>query len=173
MRKTKPSAVLTTFLLCFLFWLLLTRSFRWEELAAGGVVSLAAALFSARFFVHNKAFRFFHPRRLLAGLFYWVCVFPVELVKSNLHMAKLVLTGCRKIRPGIVRIPVGLKNAYAQAALANSITLTPGTITMEIAEQEGRIWYYVHWIEADCDGEEAAERIKGRMEKWIGRFWER
>ena len=146
MRKTKPSAVLTTFILCFLFWLLLTRSLRWEELAAGGVVSLAAALFSARFFVHHNAFRFFHPRRLAAGLFYWVCVFPCELIKSNLHMAKLVLRGCKNVRPGIVKIPVGLKNEYAQAALANCITLTPGTITMEIAEQEGQTWYYVHWI---------------------------
>ena len=42
----------------------------------------------------------------------------------------------------------------------------------EIAEEEGQTWYYVHWIEAASDGEEAGEAIKGRMEKWIRRFWQ-
>ena len=115
---------------------------------------------------------FANPAKLFTGLFYWVFVFPGELIKANCHMAKLVLGGCRKVDPGIVKIPVDLKSDYGKAALANSITLTPGTITMEIAEEEGQTWYYVHWIEAASDGEEAGEAIKGRMEKWIRRFWQ-
>ena len=99
-------------------------------------------------------------------------MFPGELIKAHCHMAKRVLGGCRKVDPGIVKIPVDLKSDYGKAALANSITLTPGTITMEIAEEEGQTWYYVHWIEAASDGEEAGEAIKGRMEKWIRRFWQ-
>ncbi len=171
MRKTKAPAVIAAFVVCFAFWLLLTWSFSIQELIAGAVVSLAAALFSARFFIHEKAFWFCNPAKLFTGLFYWVCVFPGELIRANLHMAKLVLSGCKNLKPGIVKIPVDLKSDYGQAALANSITLTPGTITMEIAEEEGQTNYYVHWIEAASDGEEAGEAIKGRMEKWIRRFW--
>ena len=61
MRKTKAPAVIATFLVCFAFWLLLTMSFSLQELIAGAVVSLAAALFSARFFIHEKAFWFANP----------------------------------------------------------------------------------------------------------------
>ncbi len=173
MRKTKASSVIAAFVVCFAFWLLLTWSFSVQELIAGAVVSLAAALFSARFFIHEKAFWFCNPAKLFTGLFYWVCVFPGELIRANVHMAKLVLSGCKNLKPGIVKIPVDLKSDYGQAALANSITLTPGTITMEIAEEEGQTNYYVHWIEAETDGAEAGEAIKGRMEKWIRRFWEK
>lgn len=173
MRKTKASSVIAAFVVCFAFWLLLTWSFSIQELIAGAVVSLAAALFSARFFIHEKAFWFCNPAKLFTGLFYWVCVFPGELIRANGHMAKLVLSGCKNLKPGIVKIPVDLKSDYGQAALANSITLTPGTITMEIAEEEGQTNYYVHWIEAETDGAEAGEAIKGRMEKWIRRFWEK
>ena len=171
MRKTKATAVIATFVVCFAFWLLLTWSVDVQELIAGAAVSLAAALFSARFYIHENAFWFLNPAKFFTGLFYWVCVFPGELIKANLHMAKLVLGGCKNLKPGIVKIPVNLQSDYGRAALANSITLTPGTITMEITEEADQTWYYVHWVEAESDGEEAGEAIKGRMEKWIRRFW--
>lgn len=169
MRKTTFPAVLTTCLVCYAFWLLLTWSFRPQELIVGAVVSLAAALFSARFLIHEKAFWFFNPAKFFVALFYWICVFPVELVKANCAMVGYVFG--RKINPGIVKVPVALESDYGKAALANSITLTPGTITMEIAEEAGQTYYYVHWIDALCDGAEAGEAIKGTLEKWIGRFW--
>ena len=171
MRKTKFPAVVATLVVCFGFWLLLTWSVDMQNLIAGAAVSVLVALFSARFFIHESAFWLANPLKLFAGLFYWGCVFPLELVKANVRMAVLVLGGCKDIRPGIVKIPVSLKSEYGQTALANSITLTPGTITMEVAEQAGQTYFYVHWIEAKKQGDEAAEAIKGRMEKWIGRIW--
>ena len=172
MQKTKFPAVVATFVVSFAFWVLLTWSFTAQELIVGAVVSLAVALFSARFFIHEKAFWLCNPAKFFNGLFYWVCIFPVELVKANVDMAKRCFGGCKKINPGIVKVPVDLKSDYGQAALANSITLTPGTITMEIAEEGEQTYYYVHWINAESDGAEAGEAIKGRMEKWIRRFWQ-
>ena len=172
LRKTTFPAVLSTFLVCFAFWLLLTFKVSTQELIAGAVVSLLAALFAGRFFVHEKAGWFFNPVKLFIGLFYWIFVFPIELIKANCSMAGMVLGGCKKVNPGIVKIPVDLKSDYGRAALANSITLTPGTITMEIAEEGEQTYYYVHWINAESDGAEAGEAIKGRMEKWIRRFWQ-
>ena len=172
MRKTTFPAVLATFVVCFLFWLLLDFSFKPEELIAGAVVSLAVALFSARFFIHEKAGWLFNPLRLLKLLGFWCVTFPVELWKANVDMAKRCFTGCTNINPGIVKVPVDLKSDYGQAALANAITLTPGTMTLDIAEQEGQTYYYIHWIDVTATGEEAGEAIKGKLEKGLKGVWE-
>lgn len=172
MRKTTFPAVLATFVVCFLFWLLLDFSFKPEELIAGAVVSLAVALFSARFFIHEKAGWLFNPLRFLKLLGFWCVTFPVELWKANVDMAKRCFTGCTNINPGIVKVPVDLKSDYGQAALANAITLTPGTMTLDIAEQEGQTYYYIHWIDVTATGEEAGEAIKGKLEKGLKGVWE-
>ena len=93
-------------------------------------------------------------------------------MKANVDMARRCFTGCTDINPGIVKVPVGLKSDYGQAALSNSITLTPGTITMDVAEQEGQTYYYIHWIDVTASGEEAGEAIKGRLEKGLKGVWE-
>ena len=172
MQKTRFPAVISTFIVCFAFWVLLTWSFAVQELAAGAVVSLAVALFSSRFFVHEKALWFFNPVKLVNLLVYVLFIFPVELVKANWDVAKRCLGGCKKVNPGIVKVPVDLTSDYGQAMLANSITLTPGTITMDIAEEEGQTYYYIHWIDvATADAKEAGDAIKGTLEKGVGRIF--
>lgn len=173
MQKTTVPAVISTFIVSYAFWILLSWSFSTQELAVGAVVSLAVALFSARFFIHEKAFWLFNPLRFFTAIFYWLGVFMVELVKANVDVAKRCFGGCKNVNPGIVKVPVNLKSDYAQAALANSITLTPGTITLDISEEEGQTYYYIHWIDVTMPGgEEAGEAIKGTLEKWVGRIWQ-
>ena len=172
MQKTRFPAVISTFIVCFAFWVLLTWSFEVQELAAGAVVSLAVALFSSRFFVHEKAFWFFNPVKLVNLLVYVLFIFPVELIKANWDVAKRCLGGCKNVNPGIVKVPVDLSSDYGQAMLANSITLTPGTITMDIAEEEGQTYYYIHWIDvATAEPKEAGDAIKGTLEKGVGRIF--
>lgn len=172
MQKTKFPAVLSTFLVCMAFWVLLTWSFTVQELAAGAVVSLAVALFSARFFIHDKAFHFLNPAKLGGLLYYVFVVFPVELVKANVDMAKRCYGGCKNVNPGIVKVPVDLESEYGQSMLANSITLTPGTITLDIAEEDGKTYYYIHWIDVTApSGEEAGDAIKGALEKGVRRVF--
>lgn len=172
MRKTTLPAVIVTFVLCYAFWILLTWSFAGQELIMGAVVSLAVALFSAMFFIHEKPARLLNPRRL-GSLIVYVFVFLGELIKANVDMARRCFGGCRKVNPGVIKVPVDLDGDYAEAMLANSITLTPGTITLDIAQQGEQTYYYIHWIDVtETDGEKAGEIIKGRMEKWIRRIWE-
>ena len=173
MQKTSFPAVLATSIVSYAFWILLTWSFSSQELIVGAVVSLIVALFSARFFIHEKAFWFFNPLKILTAQFFWLGVFMVELFKANWDMAKRCFGGCKNVNPGIVKVPVDLKTDYAQAALANAITLTPGTITMEITEEDGQTYYYVHWIDVQKpSGKEAGDAIKGTLEKWLRRVWE-
>ena len=185
MKKTKFSAFVATTIVCYIFWLLLTGevvSFfngplvtkDIEILIAGGVVSIAVALFSARFFIHEKAFYLFNPVKFFIMLFYCIIIFMWELIKANWDVAKRALKpGKLNVNPGIVKIPTELKSEYGLSMLANSITLTPGTITMDIADDaEGQTNYYIHWIDvATQDPVEAGDGIKGTMERWIRRIW--
>ena len=171
-RKTTFGAWFATFVLCYFFWILLTGSFAWQELVAGAVVSAGVALFSARWFVHESPGRFFSGR-LFILIWYCVSIFPWELIKANCDMAKRALSPKLKINPGIIKVPVDVPTEYGKTMLANSITLTPGTITVDIDEHEGQTWYYIHWIDVvETDRTAAGEIIKGRMEKWLRRIWQ-
>lgn len=178
MPKTRFSSVLATFMVCFVFWVLITWSFAIQELIAGAVISLGVALFAARFFIHTGTMRMANPLRLLSLVWYCLVVFLAELGKANWDMAKrsfsmdTTLRGPR-IHPGIVKVPVNVHSEYGLSMLANSITLTPGTITMDIVEEDGENYFYIHWIDvAKGSPEEMGEQIKGRLEKWIRRIWE-
>lgn len=179
--KKSWAGILSTAVMCMLFWLLLTGQITElfagrasvQVLLAGAAVSLGTALFSARFFIHSKAFFLFNPVRLVKLLAYCCFTFPVELVKANVDVAKRALSPKLPVNPGIVKVPVGLESEYAQAMLADSITLTPGTITMDIAEEDGNTWYYIHWIDVrTSEHAEAGEAIKGKLEKKIRGIWE-
>jgi multicomponent Na+:H+ antiporter subunit E len=154
------------------FWVLLTWNFSSGELTAGAVVSLAAALFASRFMVHENAFHLLNPAKLFGLIYYVLVVFPVELIKANVDVAKRCFGGCKNINPGIVKVPVDVESEYGQAMLANSITLTPGTITMEVTEEDGQNYYYIHWIDVTApSGKEAGDAIKANLEKGVRRVF--
>ena len=180
MKKAKFSAIVSTAIVCYIFWLLITGQIvsiftggaSVQILVAGALVSVLTALFTARFFIHSKAFWLFNPVKFIIWVFYCLGIFMWELTKANVSMA-LYTFGFKKTKPGIVKVETDLKSEYAQSMLANSITLTPGTITMDIAEQREKTYYYIHWIDvATADMKVAGDSIKGGMEKWIRRIWE-
>lgn len=172
MRKLSIPAVISTFLVCMGFWMLLTWSVAVEELAAGAVVSLAVSLYASRFFIHESAFHLFKPAKFV-GLVAYIFTFLGELIKANCDVAKRVYSGCRNINPGIVKIPVDLKSEYGRAMLANSITLTPGTITLEAVEESGQCYFYVHWLDVTAEsGAPAGDAIKGTLEKGVKKVFD-
>ena len=120
MQKTKFPAVAATFIVCFVFWVLLDFSFKVEEIIAGAIVSLLVALFSARFFIREDAGWFFNPGRFFALIGFWCFTFVGEMIKANLNMARICFGGCKDINPGIVKIPTELKSDYGLGALSNS-----------------------------------------------------
>ena len=74
------------------------------------------------------------------------------------------------IRPGIVKIRTTLRSTTARTVLANAITLTPGTLTVEFVDGG---CLYVHWINVrTTDPEEAKERIAGPLERIVQRIFE-
>ncbi len=182
MKKTTPAAFFGTLIVCYIFWLLITGQIvsiftgnaSWQILVAGGIVSIIVSLFAARFFIHKKAFHLYNPLRFLLLLFYCIVIFGWELIKANVYMAIRAFGSTKKLKPGFVKIPTKLKSDYALAMLSNCITLTPSNITVDVAEQDGENYLYVHWIDVKekDDMEKAGDSIKGAMEPWIRRIWE-
>ena len=148
-------------------WLLLTWSLSPASLIAGALVALVAALVFGRDLPLN-------PLRLLNPLrWFWVLVYiPVfgyMVIKANIDVALRVLSPGLQLKPGIVKIRTTLKSDIARTLLANSITLTPGTMTVEIRDD----LLYIHWIEVRTEDEvEAGRLIKGPFEKLLARIFE-
>jgi multicomponent Na+:H+ antiporter subunit E len=113
-----------------------------SELIAGVALSVVAGLVTRNFLCRNKDYRMINPIRWLLIPVYIVGPFFIEVTKANLDVAYRVITG--RIRPGIIRVKSDLKTDLGIFMLANSITLTPGTITVDIDEKTHDL--YVHNI---------------------------
>lgn len=75
---------------------------------------------------------------------YYVLIFLWECLKANIDVARRVIHPDLPIRPGTVAVKVNLKSNKGLTLLANSITLTPGTTSVDIDKENGIL--YVHWI---------------------------
>jgi multicomponent Na+:H+ antiporter subunit E len=103
------------------------------------------------------------PKKVAYSALY-LAVFLGAIVKSNLDVAFRVLAPSLPINPGIVTVKTRLKSKIGRLALANSITLTPGTITVDIVDDE----LAIHWINVSAqDTEKATEEIVAGFEKYL------
>jgi multicomponent Na+:H+ antiporter subunit E len=155
------------FILSLVFWLLLTFRLTVPNLITGSVASALCSAFFARYYFHGVN-KFLQPARYFWFLVY-LAVFIVECIKANLDVAYRVLHPLMSIRPGIVKVKTSLKSEFAKTLLANSITMTPGTITVDIIDD----YFYIHWIYVRSeDPEEYTQMITGAFEKYIKKFAE-
>lgn len=114
-----------------------------QELWVGLVISLAAALMARNYFFRTRRRPLDYLRRWVRAVAYVFGPFFAELTKANLDVAYRVLTG--RMRPGIVRVKTGMKTDAATLLMANSITLTPGTLTVDIDEETNDL--FIHMID--------------------------
>ncbi len=155
----KPIGLFASLLL---FWLLLNGSLAVESVAIGVLVAGLVAVTLSANLSYLSGYRF--TPASIAATFAYVGYFLLQLVKSNLAMAGLVLTPDLPVRPAIVRVRTGLKNPIARLLLANSITLTPGTLSVEMKGE----WLYIHWVVAEATEAEAATRaIAAGFERYL------
>ena len=172
-------AILITAVVAFGFYLLLTigsgsiGAWSIEELITGGILSLIVGWIAGGIAVKRakasgkSPYRMLNPLRLLTFLVYLVGPFFLAMARANLDVAYRVITG--KIRPGIVKLSPGLSTDFGTTLLANSITLTPGTLTVDVDEESGDL--FVHWINV-TEPEPDAKRVCGTFPKWARRIAE-
>ncbi|MDY3361281.1 MAG: Na+/H+ antiporter subunit E [Clostridium celatum] len=173
----KGTAFISTFILSYLFWILfLMQDFNifklgHQELIVGAIVAIVVSCFTSSFFAPQDGFWLFKNLRII-NLIIFIPVYTCELIKANFVVAIKALSPKLNINPGIVKITTDLKSDYGLAMLSNCITLTPGTITMDIYEEEDKNAMYIHWIDVETeDTERASEIIKGRFEYFVRRLF--
>lgn len=140
---------IVTFLLSLVAYLVLTASSGeiaglWSifEVIAGIILSVIVAFTARKVLFQKKSYRMLNPVRWVIFLVYIIGPFFWAMAKANIDVAYRVITG--RINPGIVKISPGLKTDLGITLLADSITLTPGTLSVDIDEKNNDL--YIHWI---------------------------
>lgn len=162
------------FLMLLLFWVLLT----WpaevpglpylQDLGVGiAVAALVAWLLGEP--GRSASARWLEPARYVWALAYLV-VLAGYIVRANLDVAYRVLHPAMPIDPGLVQVKTRLRHPVARTVLGNSVTLTPGTLTVDL-DAQGLLT--IHWIcVRSRDPEEAARMIIGRFEGFLEKIFE-
>lgn len=144
--QAPPAAGLAPAVLVFLFgwlaWLLLAGNLDTAEVIAGAVVSLLVTLLSGRHLAVYDGIRY-TPSAVL-HLLMFLLVFLRALVHANLDVARRVLSPSLPIRPAVVEVETRLQSVLGRLLLTNAITLTPGTLSIDVIGNR----ITVHWI--DC-----------------------
>ena len=133
-------------------------------LMAAIVTAIAGDLFTRRPHTPTKAGRYI-------WFLYYMPMLAWECLKANIDVAYRVAHPAVPIRPGIVKVKTRLKSDTALTFLANSITLTPGTMTVDIDREGGFI--YIHWINVTGKDIEAyTKNIVDKFEHILERIFE-
>jgi multicomponent Na+:H+ antiporter subunit E len=157
-----PLQFINLWLTLFIIWLIANGTLASDTVIAGLVISAFIALMFAAFSQVYSVVRW-SPVVIYHYLVYFA-VFLVELVKANINVMRLVFSPRINIKPAIVEIKTELKSPIGRLALANSITLTPGTLVVDIKDDS----LFVHCIDLKTsDQAEVTEEISGRFEKLL------
>ncbi len=153
-------------LVYFILWLAMNGRVTTETVTLGILVSAALHLFSRRFLSVHPASPTSMLRLLPRVLLYLALLF-IEIVKANLQVIRLVLSPVIEVEPCLVRFRTDLRSEAARVALANSITLTPGTLTVSLEEND----LLIHALDRDMAwgvDESVFVRHLRRMEETAG-----
>lgn len=165
------------FIIALVVWLLLTWPFGsadnglaidWQVVLAGVAAAIVVSVLFHEIMPAEYKF-FFSPVRVF-WLIVYIPVFFYYILIANFDVVYRALHPKLPIKPGIVKIKTNLKTDAARVALANSITLTPGTLTVDLTD-DGTM--YVHWINIkSTDTKEATEYISKKFEYFLAKIFE-
>jgi len=161
--KLESKSRIVVFVISLIVWVLVTVSFNISSLIVGIVAAFLTALFAGEMLIITE--RKFHFNRVFYTIIY-IFKFIWEMIKANFHVAYIVIHPMLPIKPGIVKVKTKLKRDSALTMLANSITLTPGTLTVDIDVPNQIL--YIHWIDVKAtDIETSTKDIGERFEKLL------
>ncbi len=156
-------AKLATFVIMLIFWIILSGMFDAFHLTLGVICCLLVANFSGKMLFEGPRVEV-RARQIIGMLLYgpWLLW---EIVLSSLQIAYIVLHPqmLDKMDPQLIRFKTKLKSNFARVTFAQSITLTPGTITVSLQNDEMTVYALTR---------SAADSLPGEMERRIGRALE-
>lgn len=130
------------YLIFFLIWIIFNGQFTLEIAAFGIVVAGLIYWFICKFLDYDPKMDLFLIKKMFQ-IIHYVFVLVTEIIKANFAVIKMIMSSKYEIEPALVRFKTDLRTTPARILLANSITLTPGTITVALNGDE----YVVHCLD--------------------------
>lgn len=150
----------------FLSWMMFSASMRPASLIAGAVGAsvIGSITFDEFLAPHEVSLNSFLPKPLRFGWYLFYLMYAI--FRSSIALFPVVFSG--KVNPKIVHFRTRMKSDLGRSVLANSITLTPGTITIDLNDDH----LIVHWMFATtAHSRRAGEEVKGDLEARLRRVW--
>ncbi len=164
-RANRLRAFYYTFPFFMVFWIIFSGKFDSFHLTLGVISCALVAYFSGDFLVNSQS-NFKHDYKIFLRFAAYLPWLMWEIVKANIHVMYLTLhpNALELMEPHLIRFRSILESDMAKVTFANSITLTPGTITVSVSNNGD---FVVHAIDLVC-----GEALPGEMEKQIARIFE-
>ena len=165
-RRWKQIRILITCIYLLVSWLLFTGSLSLVNLAAGVIFSLGVAVLSYRIFIQEEEVWVKELLPRIDLLIIYLSILLLKVYVASFQVAYQILS--MDIRPGEIRVRTRLRSSLARTILANSITFTPGTITVDLDGE----YLYVHCFKLRSTNVLLqGEIIKGSLERWLLRIF--
>lgn len=149
-----------------IFWLLITQKFTLEYILVGIFASLLTSYLYYQDILFSK--KFLEPKRYIYACYYLLFLLK-ECALSCLRVGYFIIQPKISVKPGILRLKTTLKSNLAKVILANSITLTPGTLTVHIEDE----YLYIHVLNlAHNDKIQHREQVLGKFENILKKVFE-
>jgi multicomponent Na+:H+ antiporter subunit E len=145
-------------ILLALTWAALTGTFTWSNVLVGFILGYAAL------FVAQRSLGAFHYFRQVERVVRFAGFYIGELILANFRVAYDVMTPVRRMRTGVIAIPLAARTDAEITLLANLITLTPGSVAIDVSTD--RRFLYLHAMYID-DVEEFRASVKNTIERRV------
>jgi multicomponent Na+:H+ antiporter subunit E len=156
-KKTRFQNFVGTSVILFVFWMLLSGKFDAFHLTLGAICSILPA-----YLFHDLLFanvRVGDMRVVTARFIAYIPWLLQQILLANIHVASLVLRRRMPIDPQVVKFKTKLETDISSVVLANSITLTPGTITMDIKDGVFYVHAVSHKVAEELNAGEMEDRV--------------
>lgn len=174
-KLPKQEKIIISWVAILIFWVIVSGNLSWPNLLVGGTIALIIASFMYENLTDDLRCKGPLIKKivnlLLIQIPQYIFIMAFQVIESNVRVAKHAIF--MDIDPGIIKIKTDLKSDTGTTLMANSITLTPGTLTIDIDKKLDRTNLYVHWIDLKTlNSEKAGDEIKGDVERWLKKiFW--
>lgn len=161
MKKLLPHPLLS--LMLWIIWLLLNNTVAPGHMLLGAILAIAIPLLTSAFWPEKVCMR--HPFTLLK----FIAVVMWDIMVANVIVAKLILGNKNNLQPKFLHIPLDIEDPIAISLLANTISLTPGTVSCDVSDDRKTL--LVHGLHEE-DPAATVNEIKQRYEQPLKKVFE-
>jgi len=161
MKKLLPHPILS--LTLWIIWLLLNNTVAAGHMVLGAILAIIIPLMTSSFWPEKVCLR--HP----VTLFKFIGIVLWDILVANIKVAQLILGNKNNLEPKFLQIPLDIQHPLAISLLANTISLTPGTVSCDVIDN-GKI-LLVHGLH-EPDPQATIDEIKQRYEQPLKEVFE-